>query len=451
MTLHSAGEQTATHLCEIEDVQPARTDPALLRAEVEGPVPGTRRDTWALPVTGWAIGTAAPARAVHVGRDDAAWSLPVHDRRPDVAARHPDREWARHAGFSGTVNLLRLAPRFELDVTAELADGTRTPLARIAGRRAPLRSPYEPELRPLMVTTLGRTGSTWLIHLLAGHPQVAAYRPFSFEPRAATYWVDVVTGLAEPSSYMQQLEGEVSYPGPWWLGSGTRMTSETLPDAELARWLGSEHVADLAAFAQQRIDALYGRVAAAAGERPRYFAEKFLPRSNVPQLLRELYPDACELVLVRDFRDMLCSIRSFNEQRGRPAFGLEAATDLEHYVADVLAPSVAGLLDEWRARRGAAHLVRYVDLLADPAPTVGGILRHAGLASSADHVEALLARAAGPVAGMEDHRTTRHPRESIGRWRTELDPALRSLCDEAFGEALAEFGYETAATGSVAR
>ena len=71
-------------------------------------------------------------------------------------------------------------------------------IATIAGHREPLRSSYEPELRPLIVTTLGRTGSTWLIHLLGTHPGVTAYRPFSFEPRAATYWTDILASLSEP-------------------------------------------------------------------------------------------------------------------------------------------------------------------------------------------------------------------------------------------------------------
>ena len=82
-----------------------------------------------------------------------------------------------------------------------------------------------------------------------------------------------------------------------------------------AGW-GSDHVADLATFAQQRIDAVYRQVAALGDGRAEFFAEKCLPEGNVPQLLRELYPDAREVFLVRDFRDMLCSIRAFNEKRG---------------------------------------------------------------------------------------------------------------------------------------
>jgi hypothetical protein len=141
---------------------------------------------------------------------------------------------------------------------------------------------------------------------------------------------------------------------------------------------------------------------------------------------------------------MLCSIVSFNEKRGRPAFGLHAGDDLESYVTDVLAPSVADLLREWRARSGESFLVRYEDLVTNPRETMIGVLGHAGLASGPADVEAILARAADRPAGMEQHRTATGPEESIGRWARDLDPALQRLCEDAFGEALAEFGYDAA-------
>ena len=55
MTPYAAGEQTATHLCEVDDVQIAHPDPSILSAVVETPRSGDRRETWALPVTGWAV------------------------------------------------------------------------------------------------------------------------------------------------------------------------------------------------------------------------------------------------------------------------------------------------------------------------------------------------------------------------------------------------------------
>ena len=447
MTRHPARETTASHLCKIDDVQSAELDAdKVVSAAVEAPRDADQLQTWTLPVSGWVVGRRARGKHVLVRQRDARWEMPVYDHRPDVGDMHPDREWARYAGFSGAINTLRLPPAFHLDVIAELEDGARSDVASIAGRRAPLRSSYEPELRPLIVTTLGRTGSTWLIHLLAGHPGVVAYRPFSFEPRAVTYWIDVLTSLSEPASYTQQVEGEVHYPRPWWLGSGTRMTSEVLPDEELARWLGSDHVADLAAFAQQRIDAVYLRVAALDDGQPEFFAEKCLPESNVPQLVQELYPEGQEVFLVRDFRDMLCSIRSFNAKRGSQAFGLDGPGGEESYVTDVLAPSVQNLLHEWRDRAGRAQLVRYEDLILNPGPTLRGVLRQAGLESTGARVQDMLARAGEAMPGMAEHMTTSGgPQASIGRWRRDLEPRLQAVCDEAFAEPLAEFGYEPAA------
>jgi len=444
MKLHASGGETDTFLCEVADVKFAQMDvDVIARANVETPRARQRTATWSLPITGWVVGRTSPADRVAVThRGVPVWWLPVHDRRPDVGAKHPDSAWARYAGFSGAVGSLRLPPDFKLGVTAHMRDGAQAPIASIKGSREQLRSGYEPELAPLMVTTLGRTGSTWLVHLLGAHPRVVAYRPFSFEPRTATYWVDVLTSLSEPASYTQQVDAEVEYPAPWWLGSGARMTSERLPDEALARWLGSENVAQLAAVAQQRIDALYLEVAAAASaERPTFFAEKCLPENNVPQLLWELYPAAREVFLVRDFRDVVCSILAFNDKRGRQAFGAAGSGGDATYVRKVLAPSVARLRDEWRARRDRAHLVRYEDLIENPAATVAGMLAYAGLDASPAAVDTILGQAGEEMPAMAQHRTAASPRASIGRWREELPAEVLNVCEETFGPALEEFGY----------
>jgi hypothetical protein len=408
-------------------------------------VAGENGDTRVLAVSGWVVGDSAPVSVVEISAAGTLlWTLPVHDRRPDVADIHPGVEWAVDAGFSGAVGLLRLPSSWTIELVAR-AEGRATRIATIAGRRAPL-EPAEHTLDPLIVTTLGRTGSSWLIHLLAQHPDVVAYRPFSFEPRAATYWMEALMALAEPAAYTQQIDGDITDAadaGPWWLGTGTSMTSELLPEGELADWLGSHAIDELAAFAHGRIDALYTRVAAATMDStPTCFAEKCLPGRNVQPLLAELYPGFREIFLVRDPRDIVCSIQAFNAKRGRAAFGADNTGVDAEYVRERLAPSVMNMSREWRARSESAHLVRYEDLVQAPGRVLSGLLGHVGLEASAGTVAAMVQHAQTEAPGMSDHRTVGSASASVGRWRTELREDLRDACEDVFGEVLEEFGYE---------
>ena len=40
------------------------------------------------------------------------------------------------------------------------------------------------------------------------------------------------------------------------------------------------------------------------------------------------------------------------------------------------------------------------------------------------------------------YRTSQTSRESVGRWRHDLDADLQRLCLDVFGRELEEFGYE---------
>src|SRR3954471_7576240 len=167
-------EQTTTTWYEIDAVEVRDLS---ARGAVETPVAGEHGDTRVLTLSGWVVGGDGPVQAVHAWAGERKlWELPAHDRRPDIAARHPDAEWALQAGFSGALGLLRLPTRWTLDLTVDGGMHRSFPLATVHGRRAPLQ-PAEHTLNPLTVTTLGRTGSSWLVHVLGRHPEVIAYRP----------------------------------------------------------------------------------------------------------------------------------------------------------------------------------------------------------------------------------------------------------------------------------
>jgi hypothetical protein len=134
---------------------------------------------------------------------------------------------------------------------------------------------------------------------------------------------------------------------------------------EVEAWSGSTYIEDLAAFCQRSIDGWYLATAAAQGAQADalvYFAEKHFPDAY-PRLTRELYPEARELFLVRDFRDMIASMLAYNARKGYGDFGRETAASDATWLTD-LHRGVVALCDAWRERGDAGTLVRYEDWCA---------------------------------------------------------------------------------------
>jgi Sulfotransferase family len=409
---------------------------------LDAPQPGDEAEAYAFDVRGWVLGRRLPVTSVALlAGDRLLWRIPPTLPRPELAEIYPQSTGADTASFFAVVNSLNLSPRFEIHVRAALEDKTRVQLATIRGRREPLHTGFESRIAPLMVTTLGRTGSTVLMKVLASHPEVVAYRPFEHEPRVATYWLGVLTSLTDPVSYRRQINPTGTLDGAWWLGTEPPLPRRLKGDPGLTRWIGVDSVREIAAFCQARIEGVYAAVAAEEGAPPpTFFAEKFRP-DRIPDLMWELYPRLREVILVRDFRDMVASMFAYNAKRGREGFRRDSVTSDAEYVVKQVKGSVSGLAAAWNARRDRAHLVRYEDLIRDPEATVTSLLRYLGLDESATGamVSALVARA----PETEWHRTTPDPGASIGRWRHDLAPEVRRACEEELASELRAFGYAT--------
>jgi hypothetical protein len=413
------------------------TGDALLAFGLDTPREGQELGFFGVDVRGWAVGRGSPVATVVVRRETGDLrGAAVDGERPDVAERFPESEWSLASGFLVPVGALRLAPSFDLEVHASLADGSHTRLAVISGRRSVLETGFEPAIRPLCLTALGRTGSTAVARLLSSHPSIAAYRPFQFEPRVVSYWLDLLTELSEPAAFRRQITPNGPLKDHWWIGEHEPFPRR-LPDEDLQSWLGGDSVAELAAFCQSRIEGLYMRVAERF-ERPsaEYFVEKLPPETG--SLVRELYPSAREVFLVRDFRDVVASIFAFNEKRGFQGFGRDRVASDREYVSEWLSESVASFLHAWRARSAGAHLLRYEDLVLRPRETLAGALDYLELDTPSATVDAMLETLTAPESDV--HRTIA-AEESIGRWRRDLPDDVKEACERVLGTALDEFGY----------
>jgi hypothetical protein len=427
----------------IDQVQRAPAAQALLGFAIDAPRSGEESQTYAFEVTGWVLGRDVAVREVQVRDGVSVLARQAPDRpRGDIARAFGEERHGR-SGFRAPVRALELEPRFSVEVVALLEDGSCERLATIAGSREPLRVSRSPRLSPVMLTTIGRSGSKWLAWLLSCHPSVLGFQPLVFEPRVGTYWTTVLRALSAPESYLRQIH-TAHWEEGWWLGEDATPLPAPI-ELGMGEWLGAEAVAQLAALCQERVDAFYTELAGRAGKpQARYFVEKYLLDARLLDLTRECFPGAREVILVRDFRDRLSSVFAWNERRGEDGFGHDAGMSRAEYLVMHVRADAQALLDRWRRRSESAHLVRYEDLILDPQGTLAGLFAHLDVSADEQTVASVLELARASNGVLDTHRTVQDPAQTIGRWRRDLPDELAAECNELLAPVLEAFGYPTA-------
>jgi hypothetical protein len=430
---------------------PSASREGVLEATIDTPVEGGASDAWTVRVHGHILGAAGPVQAV----DAIVPGLVVASGHPElpsleVATRHPDLPWAAECGFTLLANTLILRRKFEFRLRAMLADGSHSEVGVISGQRRLLETGYEPRLQPLIVNSFGRTGTTLLMRMLAAHPGVVAYDRPPYEVRGGKYWLHVLKTLAAPTDPRKRVGAPMEFHlEPLAVGGNPFYSAAFAAWPDVEAWSGSTYIEELAAFCQRSIDGWYLVTATAqdhAHESLVYFAEKHFPDAY-PRLLRELYPGARELFLVRDFRDMIASMQAYNARKGSSDFGRDKAGSDEAWLA-YLRQNFLVLRAAWRDRGEPGSLVRYEELVRDPAATLPPLLTALGLDATPETVRRLIAAAAPDAPELRGHGTAGSPEASIGRWRTDLAPELRLAVEETFGDLLQEFGYEVDAAAA---
>ena len=401
-------------------------------------------------VAGWVIGKKQPVLSVElVYNDFVLCRMPVSLARSDVARHHRDAAWAGTSGFHGQVNTLGLPKNFRLSVQAVFrgeneSERIRVPFALFEGTHSSLTPDYTPKRQPLLITALGRSGTTWLMRLLSGADEIAAATSYPYEVRVGVYWMHMLQVLSSPGNHAQSTRPDGFEANIFSIGSNPYFHPAYLNGLArgqaLSDWFSGSYVHELARFCQKSIDDYYDVLtdnsSAAASC---FFMEKNLG-GHIPWVYANTYEATREIVLIRDFRDMFCSSRAFNEKRGYAAFGKQLANSDEEWIRNRYR-GVRKLVDSWKERKDQAFLLRYEDLILRPEETLSAVLAYLGLETSVDRVKRLLKQARLDTPEMKAHRTTSDPASSIGRWKRDLDQDTRKLFHSVFGSVLDEFGY----------
>ena len=374
---------------EVLRVAPPQQRPEqLLDFALDTPREGDRADGFAMPLSGWVLGATSPATGVEVVHQGNVVQtalvlgqlVNVAREHPQLKQAHPDVPEQTRCGFEALVGLFGLPREFELELVATFADGERALLATVVATRETLRTSFQPSIQPLMVTSPGRTGTTWLMRMLGAHPSIVVHDEYPYESWMGKYWAHTVKVLSDPANPAQSARAHGFDLDPHHAGHNPFFTRRVVRHEPLRQWLAGDYVERLAGFFQQTIDDWYSTVARTQGtETPLYFAEKQMWRlSFSPPLTWELYPNAKEIFLVRDFRDAALSKIAFNVREPGIVKGGMAGKTPEQYAARE--PAQGGARFSTRMER--ARRARPPDALRGPGlaagPNAAGVARVPG-------------------------------------------------------------------------
>ena len=310
-----------------------------------------------------------------------------------------------------------------------MAFSNRWPGKLLAGHR--WRGPPE-LLEPIMVRTYGRAGSTLLMQILASSQSICMERQYPFEHRYLTYADNLarIAGLPADSARLVK--------DAW--NNDVMFRNESalvgcLPYGNLGRL-------DRKRLSRQLLISIWGEFSrelrfnqGLGSQVPAYYAEKTPP--EIVERVHTAMP-ARQLFLIRDPRDELVSIRSFNRKRGFNAFGWLEQDDDASYARRMCRNRKQFLNDMVTLREDRRNLrMRYEDLIQHGDAEVGRLEEWLGISLDG-------------AAGTSDeeirkqHMTSTSADASVERWRNELSDQAQKIFQRGLAQELMALGYSFA-------
>lgn len=280
-------------------------------------------------------------------------------------------------------------------------------------------------LVPIMVRTFGRTGSTLLMQILGSNGQICFERQYPFEHRYLAYVFNM--------SRVMGLTGKVGEP---WdndvLFRGKERMIGCLP-------YGGVKLIDRERLSKRTFISLWNEFSAEMREQsglkpgtPGFYAEKIPP--NVANTANDLLK-ARNIFLLRDPRDEMVSIKSFNDKRGFNSFGwLENDNDVSyaHKMCRNRQLFMKNMIDFEENKRRIA--VRYEDLIKNEDAEVERLSNWLGLPLNTKGISK-------DKTIRKLHMTSADPLKSVERWREELSDEVQDIFAKQIGNELTQLGY----------
>lgn len=280
-------------------------------------------------------------------------------------------------------------------------------------------------LIPLMVRTFGRTGSTLLMQILGSNSRICFERLYPFEHRYLAYVYNLSRVVSLPAKVDEPWDNDVMFRGKNRLvGCLPYGDTPSLNSKKLSESVFQSTWNEFSAQMRHSAGLAPGEQAYYAEKIPPYLAE---PANNL-LLARNIF-------LLRDPRDEMVSIKSFNSKRGFNSFGwLDEDTD-ESYARKMCRNRQVFMRNMMEFETNSRRIyLRYEDLINRQDEEVARLSNWLGLELSSDAI-------AKNKEILEIHMTSKDGSSSVERWRDELSDDVKEIFSDNLGDELSSLGY----------
>lgn len=290
-------------------------------------------------------------------------------------------------------------------------------------------------LRPILITSLGRSGSTVLANSLGLHPKVLAIGGYPYEYRFYTYCLQAMYVVTSPANLNHSMGGDA-----FETRHQFNIGFNPFNHREYDRLVGGDHLRD---FYEQRfasdaprffMEQARGALAAHAKSKPGAvaFVEK-MAGTHLANLAERTCEGVREIVLVRDFWQLVLSMVAFDAKRGTSGFFSAKNQQQADYWLGAIAFQhchTAG-----RARLPGRIAVSYEELMRDPRSALAILMKRLGIPTDPAALDAMM-QAFGDNPYSESH-STQAEKQAI-----DLEALFSKRARDAINELLARTGVE---------
>lgn len=312
--------------------------------------------------------------------------------------------------------ILRREGSISVLVTDEL--GMRHHLGTIEFRENTFNESEKPTIRigarPILISSLGRSGSTVLANSIGLHPEVCLIGGYPFEYRFFSYCLHATYILTSPANHESSMPPgafeKINIFNTGFNPFNIRVWDRLFENDDLRNFYETKFTHDTAAHfmhqANTAIEKITSRKKTATS-----FVEKAVG-TNLSNLAENIFPNLKEIVLIRNFWDMALSMIAFDAKRGTKSFYSENPDDW------LIARAYQHCNLTIRSRIEGKILVVYEDLIKNPKLCLTELAGKLNLKQDAESINAML-EAFKESSYLSKHKTSQDKKLEIRKWFSE--------------------------------